>query len=115
MICPKCGKWNRASYPVCFACGEPLTHAEKPAVMRPKEEIGGEDSLVIVYDDYGEERTLVDQKTRLAQEMRDLHERKREGERRQEELRRRAAQQGYAPTGAGVTGASRRSRNGASC
>ena len=109
MICPKCGKWNRASYPVCFACGEPLTPAEKSGIIRPKEDISEERPVVVVYDDYGEEKTLVDQKTRLAEEMRDLHERKREGERRQEELRRRAAQRGYAPTGAGVTGASRRS------
>ena len=109
MICPKCGKWNRASYPVCFACGEPLTPGEKSGILRPKEAISEERPVVVVYDDYGEEKTLVDRKTRLAEEMRDLHVRKREGERRQEELRRRAAQRGYAPTGAGVTGASRRS------
>ena len=82
MICPKCGKWNRASYPVCFACGEPLTPAEKSGIIRPKEDISEERPVVVVYDDYGEEKTLVDQKTRLAEEMRDLHVRKREGERR---------------------------------
>lgn len=110
MICPKCGKWNRASYPVCFSCGEPLSLRQADAPRRPQEHVADDDPLVVLYDDFGEEQVLVDHKTRLAQEMRDLHERKREGERRQEELRRRAAQRGYAPTGTGVTAASRRSR-----
>ena len=110
MICPKCGKWNRASYPVCFSCGEPLSPPVSAAPPRPKEHVSDDTPLVVIYDDFGEEQVLVDHKTRLAQEMRDLQERKREGERRQEELRRRAAQRGYAPTGTGVTAASRRSR-----
>lgn len=111
MICPKCGKWNRESYPVCFSCGEPLNHPKTEEAAKPgASSVSEEKPLVVVYDEYGDERTLVDRKTRLAEEMRDLHERKREGERRQAELRRRAAQRGYAPTGMGLTGGSRRSR-----
>ncbi len=111
MICPKCGKWNRASYPVCFSCGEPLPRERESGKPGPGRDAVTEDKpVVVVWDDYGDEQTLVDRKTRLAEEMRDLQERKREGERRQEELRRRAAQRGYAPTGMGLTGASRRSR-----
>ncbi len=110
MICPKCGKWNRASYPVCFACGEPLSEQSPPAIPKSREEIKEDRPVVVVFDEYGEEKILVDSKTKLAQEMRDLHERKRAGERRQEELRRQAARRGYAPTGVGVTASSRRGR-----
>ena len=111
MICPKCGKWNRESFPVCFSCGEALKQTD-PALkpQRPKPQKLDDAPVRIVYDEYGEEKTLVDRKTRLAQEMQDLHERKIQGEQRQEELRRQAARQGYAPTGTGVTSSSRRSQ-----
>lgn len=111
MICPKCGKWNRESFPVCFSCGETLERLDPAAKpLRPKVQKFEDAPVRIVYDEYGEEKTLVDPKTRLAQEMQDLHERKIQGEQRQEELRRQAARQGYAPTGLGVTSSSRRSR-----
>ena len=31
MKCPHCGRWNRASLPRCFYCGETLTEAEDAA------------------------------------------------------------------------------------
>ena len=111
MRCPSCGKWNRATFPVCFSCGEPLPQAQGPAarVAAPPED-KKEQPVTVVYDEYGDERTLVDPKDRLAEEMQDLHHRKAQGELRQEELRRQAASKGFAPTGTGVTAASRRSR-----
>lgn len=111
MRCPHCGKWNRATFPVCFSCGEPLPQADKPAARTAAPALDkAEQPVTVVYDEYGDERTVVDQKDRLAEEMQDLHQRKKLGEQRQEELRRQAADKGFAPTGTGVTAASRRSR-----
>lgn len=111
MICPKCGKWNRASYPVCFSCGETLPRVEEIAEPRPlKSEKQDDTPLVTVFDEYGEEKILVDRKTRLALEMQDLLQRKIQGGQRQEELRRQAAKRGYAPTGTKVTSQSRRNQ-----
>lgn len=112
MKCPACGKWNRASFPVCFSCGAPLPEAapRAPEQRKPSPADKQELPLRVVYDEYGEEQILVDQKDKLAAEMRDLHARKRRGEQRQAELRRHAARQGFAPTGAGVNAQSRRSR-----
>ncbi len=111
MKCPACGKWNRASFPVCFSCGEPLPQEQsapgRKVAQAPEEQ---EPKVVLAYDEFGEERQLIDRKDQLARQMRDLHERKRRGEERQEELRRQAAHQGFAPTGTSVVGHSRRSR-----
>lgn len=111
MKCPQCGQWNRASFPVCYSCGEPLPHAETtPGRVELPVSEEQDAPVVITYDEFGDERRVVDQKDKLARQMRDLHERKRRGEERQEELRRQAAQQGFAPTGTGVVGQSRKSR-----
>ncbi|MHC1786869.1 MAG: hypothetical protein AB9880_07400 [Christensenellales bacterium] len=112
MKCPNCGKWNRASFPVCFACGQALPQQEegspprqvRPALDRP------EPPVRIEFDEDGEERIKVDPKDKLAEEMRHLHQRKQQGEKRQEALRRQAAEKGFAPTGTGVAQYSRRSQ-----
>lgn len=111
MKCPNCGKWNRASFPVCFSCGEPLPAVQERPRPAPQAPADKPDLPVhIVYNEFGDEEILVDQKDRLALEMQRLHERKRQGERQQAELRRHAARQGFAPTGSGVSAGSRRSR-----
>ncbi len=112
MKCPACGKWNRASFPVCFACGEPLPQAQAPRApgQAPEPPRVSEAPVQILVDEDGQESQRVDPKDRLAQEMRYLHRRKQEGEKRQEELRRQAAEQGFAPTGTGVAQYSRRSQ-----
>ncbi len=114
MKCPNCGKWNRASFPVCFACGTALPTQQAPVrrepVQQPVPEPEPEAPITIVYDEFGDGQTQVDAKDKLAEEMLNLHQRKQRGEQQQEELRRLAAEKGFAPTGAGVVGSSRRSR-----
>lgn len=109
MKCPQCGKWNRASFPVCFSCGEPLPALKPQAPEEPVQlDRQSEVAVTVVFDEDGREKTKIDPKDRLAQEMKNLHKRKREGELRQEALRRQAAEKGFAPTGTGVTQYSRR-------
>lgn len=64
--------------------------------------------MTVVFDEDGHEQTRIDQKDKLALEMRNLHQRKRNGELRQEALRKQAAEKGFAPTGTGVTQYNRR-------
>ena len=110
MKCPSCGQWNRASFPVCFKCGTALEPAAAPVRRVAPQPAAAEQPVQIVYDEAGDGEQLYDPKDRLAQEMQHLHERKRQGELRQEELRRQAALKGFAPTGTGVVGGSRRSQ-----
>ncbi|NLD52424.1 MAG: zinc ribbon domain-containing protein [Clostridiales bacterium] len=112
MKCPNCGKWNRASFPVCFACGTPLPAEEKPDRREAAPQPGPEPEapITIVYDEFGDGQTVVDAKDKLAEEMLNLHQRKQRGEQQQKALRRLAAEKGFAPTGTGVVGGSRRSR-----
>ncbi|MGI6691230.1 MAG: hypothetical protein ACOX63_10405 [Christensenellales bacterium] len=114
MKCPCCGHWNRASFPRCFKCGEPL-HArqENPLPAEKLEEklekqVEAELNVVIHFDEDGTETIAIDPRDRLAYEMQSLHARKRSGEKRQEQLRTRSAERGFAPTGTGVNAISRR-------
>ena len=116
MKCPACGHWNRASFPKCFKCGEPLYHLHEEERETPAEEMtrtgpintGG--STVIQFDEQGNEIVKTDKLDKLALEMLNLHERKRRGEAKQKQLRSRGAQRGFAPSGTRVSGAPRRSR-----
>lgn len=116
MKCPACGHWNRASFPKCFKCGEPLHHLHEEVVETPAEEltrtgpITTDGPTVIQFDEQGNEIVKTDKLDKLAQEMLNLHERKRLGEKKQKELRSRGAQRGFAPSGTRVSGVSRRSR-----
>ena len=116
MKCPACGHWNRASFPHCFKCGEPLEHIREEQAPIPAEVLEQtalqplEGSTRIRVDEFGVEQVQTDKLDKLAQEMRSLHERKRRGELRQRQLRARAAQRGIAPSGTRVDAPNRRSR-----
>ncbi len=112
MKCPRCGQWNRASFPRCFRCGEPLdaqAPQDPPAAAGDRAE-ENEPSVVIHIDEDGSETAQVDPKDRLAFEMQSLVRRKKLGEQRQRELRSRGAQRGFAPTGSRVNAGFRRNR-----
>ncbi len=116
MKCPACGYWNRASYPHCFRCGEPLKAIDRMTATLPAEELQKTAPLPeelpteIRFDDEGNERVAADLKDRLAAEMLSLHERKQRGEVKQKQLRERGAERGFAPTQGRITYSSRRSR-----
>ena len=116
MKCPACGLWNRASYPRCFRCGEPLDASAKPYAPPPLEtretiaQLERDKPTVIRYDDFGNESVKMDAPDRLAVEMLSLHDRKRRGEIRQKELMARGAQRGFASAGSSVSSSSRRNR-----
>lgn len=115
MKCQSCGHWNRASFPRCFKCGQPL-HAENKAQQSPAEALSqtapviDEEETVIQVDAFGNETVRTDKLDKLALEMLSLHERKRKGEQRQRQLRSRGAQRGFAPSGTEVSGNLRRNR-----
>ena len=107
MRCPNCGQWNRASLPTCFKCGTELPREGRAPL--PAEELKAIDApVVMAVDEAGNETELVDEKDVLAAEMRTLHERKRQGETRQRQLRKLAAEKGIAPTGTDMHAQSRR-------
>lgn len=115
MKCPACGYWNRASFPRCFRCGEPL--APRPDKVKPTADIKKttsyqqDEEILIRVDEFGNESVQTDKLDKLALEMLSLHERKRRGEIRQKQLRSRGAQRGFAPSGSSVvSGAMRRNR-----
>lgn len=115
MKCPACGHWNRASFPRCFKCGEPL-HVHVSTAPSPTEAFSQTAPLPedgpthIQVDQYGNEQVRTDKLDKLALEMLSLHERKRLGEVKQRQLRARGAQRGFAPSGTQVQGALRRNR-----
>ncbi len=116
MKCPECGYWNRASYPHCFRCGEPLKAIDRMTTPLPAEELQKTAPLPedkpteIRYDEDGTERVAADLRDRLAAEMLSLHDRKQRGEQKQKRLRERGAERGFAPTEGKLTYSSRRSR-----
>ncbi len=115
MKCPACGQWNRDSFPRCFKCGETLNQRTAKTI-KPAEELDKTAPLpsdlptVIQFDEFGNETVQGDKHDKLAQEMLSLHERKRQGEIRQKQLRSRGAKRGFAPSGTQVSSSSRRNR-----
>lgn len=102
MKCPHCGRWNRASLPRCFYCGETLTEAEDAArqeEQRPSVPVEGPSKVYIQYTEEGQSTPAVDERDQLAAEMKDLLARKRRGEIQHRRLRENSARQGFAPTG----------------
>lgn len=116
MKCPSCGYWNRASYPKCFRCGEPLGELLRmitplPASEMEKTASQDTDQLTTIHiDRFGNETIKNDRQDRLAVEMLSLHERKRRGTQIQKQLVKRGAQRGFAPSGAQVSASFRRNR-----
>ena len=99
MKCPKCGYWNRDSFPKCFRCGEELPKAD---TVRPraKPEIPKDAApkTYIQINEEGRATSAVDSRDQLAREMEDLAARKRRGEAEQRRLRENSARQGFAPS-----------------
>ena len=99
MKCPKCGYWNRDSFPKCFRCGEELpktaagqvrTKPEMPKDAAPK--------TYIQINEEGRATSAVDSRDQLAWEMEDLAARKQRGEAEHRRLRENSATQGFAPS-----------------
>ena len=112
MKCPKCGYWNKPSFPHCFRCGEPLSSDWKEPSW--KERYAGSRPAKIhkLYDDTQpaqdpvfqpaeEEKAPVE--AALAEEMNRLKTRRVRGNEYLRGLRERAASEGYAPSGETIT------------
>ena len=103
MRCPNCGHWNRASFPRCFRCGAPLPQQDaEGAASSPAPDAGPAGKIYIQVDEEGRATPAMDERDRLAQEMKELAARKRKGEKEQLRLRETGLSQGFAPTGRAV-------------
>ena len=101
MKCPECGRWNRATLPRCGYCGAPLEPSDgfySPSSPSWQSELKDEPKKYVLVDEVGETETRAEFRDTLADEMVNLHRRKKEGEERQKELRTQAAKHGYAPS-----------------
>ena len=101
MKCPQCGRWNRSTLPHCQFCGTALpTQADTPAPASSswQEELKDSPKSYILVDEQGQTETKAEYRDTLADEMVNLHRRKKEGEQRQRELRTQAAQNRLAPS-----------------
>lgn len=114
MKCPKCGHWNKPSFPRCFQCGEPLTAKDtKQPAWQETFEKPRPVSTRVVYDDTAppKEDVVIDEEAldkvepdeTLAAEMIRLKERRARGSVYLEEFRKNATEQGIAPSGKGVS------------
>lgn len=99
MKCPQCGHWNRASFPRCFRCGAPLTPEAPAAPQQPAAAPEAPAKVYIQINEAGRATPAVDERDKLAEEMKDLLARKNRGEEEQRRLRRDNARQGIAPSG----------------
>lgn len=99
MKCPKCGYWNRDSFPKCFKCGEALPKAD-PGQTRMKPEIpkDGAPKTYIQINEAGNATSAVDSRDQLAREMENLLDRKQRGEAEHRRLRENSARQGFTPS-----------------
>jgi len=102
MKCPNCGYWNRASFTRCFRCGQDLPVA--PAAEKPADQAdaGPAGKIYIQVNQEGQASPAMDERDRLAVEMKELVARKQKGEAEQQRLRETGARQGFAPTGRGI-------------
>lgn len=116
MKCPRCGHWNKPSFPRCFKCGEPLSgRADRNPGWRAQFEEPPKAKKRVVYDDTVapvEDLVPPDPPPRraakkppegLATEMTRLKDRRARGTVYLEEFRKNAAEQGIVPSGAGVS------------
>jgi hypothetical protein len=109
--CPECGKWNPASLPHCQFCGAPLSPDDGfYSASSPdwRSQLTDAPKAFVWVDEEGDPEASHDYRDALAGEMADLRKRKREGEKRQRELRAEAAARGYAPSGRTVRTTSNR-------
>lgn len=100
MKCPKCGYWNRDTFPKCFRCGEELPRKEAAVKTRVKPEMPKDSApkTYIQINDAGQATSAVDSRDQLAREMEDLLARKQRGEAEQRRLRENSAKQGFTPS-----------------
>ncbi len=99
MKCPKCGYWNRDTFPKCFRCGAELPQsAPAQARVRPEMPKEGAPKTYIQINDLGQATSAVDSRDQLAKEMENLLERKKRGEAEQRRMRENSAKQGFAPS-----------------
>lgn len=128
MKCPRCGYWNKPSFPHCFKCGEPLSQGAGTAAdwrkqfeapPPEKKRIVFDDTVAPVEDVSAEEapapppiikragrrskQGAAASPDRLATEMSSLKERRERGNAYLQEFRQKAADKGIAPSGAGVS------------
>lgn len=99
MRCPNCGHWNRASFPRCFQCGAPLEPEKPDDQPREVPDVPPPSKVYIQINEEGRATSSVDERDKLAAEMKDLLARKEKGEEEQRRLRRDSASQGIAPSG----------------
>ncbi len=99
MKCPKCGYWNRDSFPKCFRCGEelPKTAAAQTRV-KPEMPKDSAPKTYIQINAEGRATSAVDSRDQLAREMEDLAARKRRGEAEHRRLRENSALTGLTPS-----------------
>ena len=99
MKCPKCGYWNRDSFPKCFRCGEELPRADAGQTRaKPEMPKDAAPKTYIQINEEGQATSAVDSRDQLAREMEDLAARKRRGEAEHRRLRENSATQGFAPS-----------------
>ena len=111
MKCPSCGKWNPVSMPHCKFCGaslEPDDGFFSASAPTWQNQLKDDPGKFVVVDDTGDAENTADYRDALANEMVSLRKRKREGEKRQKELRAESAARGYAPSGRTVRTTSNR-------
>lgn len=87
MKCPECGKWNRASFPVCQYCGTPLNHGEEAPAWRTTLKDDGPAKSYIRVDEDGYAESTPDARDQLAKEIAELKLRKAAGSIRQRRMR----------------------------
>ena len=97
MRCPQCGHWNRANYPRCFQCGAELPQDQAAEYTPPA--AGPASKIYIQINEEGQATPSMDERDKLASEMKDLAARKKKGEIEMQRLRESGAKQGFAPTG----------------
>lgn len=113
MKCPRCGHWNKPNFPHCFQCGEPLNAQAEPG-WREQFERPQKTKERVVFDDTTEpvediaevtpkRRPRKDDDQNLAEEMTRLKDRRARGSVYLQEMRERAAEEGIAPSGSGVS------------
>ena len=99
MKCPKCGYWNRDSFPKCFRCGEELPRVDAGQTRaKPEMPKDAAPKTYIQINEEGRATSAVDSRDQLAREMEDLAARKRRGEAEHRRLRENSATQGFAPS-----------------
>lgn len=113
MKCTNCGKWNQASLPHCFYCGEPLEIASpisssQDLAWRRELKDKGSAKAYLHVDESGNVEATQDPRDVLAKEMAELKTRKLIGEKQQRQLRSAAAKRGMAPSGRTVRTTSNR-------